>query len=266
MITIYEKEGVLCAEGFLEATKRKIFVYLTDGLLIDTGPRKLEAELIPFYENQSFDQVVLTHSHEDHSGTAAWIQMHRNVPIFMHEKGIALCAKPGNYPLYRQKSWGIRDAFTALPIGDVIRSRHHRWEVIYTPGHADDHIALLHKETGRLFTGDLFVQTKTKISMATESIPQIMDSIRKLLTYDISSIFCSHSGYFKEGRKTLKQKLSYLEELTASVERLYDEGMPPEEIAHQLFPKKYPIISLSEREWDPVHLINSILSPVKVDY
>ncbi|RNF41143.1 MBL fold metallo-hydrolase [Planococcus salinus] len=264
MITEYEKEGVICAEGYLEATKRKIFVYLVDGMLVDTGPKRMEPDFTSFYDKHSFDKVVLTHSHEDHSGTASWIQTNRDVPIYMHENGIALCAKPGNYPEYRQHSWGVRDAFDALPLRDTIRSRNLTWDVIYTPGHADDHVALLHKETGRVFTGDLFVQTKTKISMNTESIPQIMESIRTLLSYDISSMYCSHSGYFENGRETLQKKLDYLEELSATVERLYREGKSPEAIANQLFPKNYPIIARSEREWHPIHLINSILAPVKI--
>lgn len=147
-----------------------------------------------------------------------------------------------------------------MPLGDVIQSNSQEWKVIYTPGHADDHVSLLHEETGRLFSGDLFVSKKTKVIMDSESIPVIIDSIRKLLSYDFQSLFCCHAGYIQDGKGMLKQKLDYLENLSGEVGKLHMEGRSIDEMNQLLFPKKYPIIAISEGQWDSKHIISSIIS------
>ncbi|UOR12559.1 MBL fold metallo-hydrolase [Halobacillus amylolyticus] len=267
MIDVYEKEDVTCVEGRVVRSGRKggtIYAFLVDGMLIDTGPKCLESEIIPFYEDHSIELVTLTHSHEDHTGTASWFQENRSAPIYIHPKGINICAQPCPYPKYRQISWGVRKEFEALPLGNTIQSQSQDWKVIYTPGHAGDHISLFHEETGRLFSGDLFVAPKTKVIMDSESIPLIMNSIRTLLSYDFGPMFCSHAGYIQDGKRMLKQKLNYLENLCDEVKSLHKEGLPIAEINKKLFPKKYPIVAVSGGEWDSLHIVSSIISDEKL--
>lgn len=263
MIDVFEKEGVICVEGTIEQAGQKgrpVYTFLIDGMLIDTGPKHLEADLTPFYEEHSIDLVTLTHSHEDHTGTASHFQEKGNVPIYIHPLGIRTCRASCPYPKYRQMAWGVRNPFDALPIGDTVQSRSKEWKVIHTPGHAADHISLLDEETGRLFSGDLFVSPKTKVIMDSESIPVTIKSIRKLLSYDFGSMFCCHAGYIPDGRTMLNQKLEYLENLSEEVKYLYTEGLSVAEIDQKLFPKKYPITAVSEGEWDSLHIVSSILS------
>lgn len=259
MFHVYNREGVTCLE-MTTLRKSKVFAFLVDGMLIDTGPQCFESALIPFYEKASFDLVALTHSHEDHSGNAPWIQENRKVPIYVHPNGIAVCAQQTPYPKYRQETWGTREVFKALPISDSIRSREKEWEVIYTPGHADDHVSLLQPDTGTLFTGDLFVSPKTKVIMRNESIPQIMDSIRTLLAYDFDSMFCCHAGFLPDGKRKMKDKIEYLDEVSEEVKGLYTKGHSIQEIDQLMFGKKYPITFVSEGEWDSLHIVSSIVS------
>ncbi|AQU79333.1 MULTISPECIES: MBL fold metallo-hydrolase [Planococcus] len=260
MIKVYEKEQVLCVEGFLEATRSKVFVYLVDGMLIDTGAEKLQPELIDFFTNQSFDQVVLTHHHEDHTGNAAWLQQHQHKPIFIHSMGIAITKKDGEYPDYRKITWGNRFAFDALPLNDQICSRSLSWQVIHTPGHADDHISLFHAPSGRLFTGDLFISPKTRVMMTSESLPLIAASLRKLLALPFQTVFCSHAGVLENGRSLLEQKLLYLETLQQTIIELYEKGLQLSDINEQLFSKSYPITQFSSGEWDTVHIVTSVIN------
>lgn len=260
MIKVYEKEQVLCVEGILEETRSKVFVYLVDGMLIDTGAEKLQEELIGFLKEHTFDQAVLTHHHEDHTGNAAWIQQHYKVPFFIHPLGLQITKEDGEYPEYRKITWGNRRAFDALPLGERVRSRTLEWQVIHTPGHADDHVALFQEESGRLFTGDLFVSPKTRVMMKTESVPLIMKSLRKLLALPFTSVFCSHAGFLENGRSLLEQKLHYLETLQQTIIELYENGQNPSEIDQQLFRKSYPIVQFSEREWDTVHIVSSVIT------
>lgn len=266
MLEVFETEHVTCCklERKLKGIRiNPVYVFLVDGMLIDTGPKCFEEQFIHFYERHSFDVVALTHSHEDHSGTAPWIEQNRGVPIYIHEKGIEICSRPHPYPLYRRLIWGKRDAFAPRALSRTIHSRNYEWEVIYTPGHADDHVAFFNKETGQLFSGDLFVHTSMKVIMNTESIPVTMDSIRKLLAYDFGSMYCSHAGCIPDGKSKLKEKLDTLENLCGEVQLLYEQGFSVKEINKKLFPKKYPVTFISRGEWDSLHIVSSIVEHVK---
>ena len=258
MLKVYEQ--VVCMEAILEETRSKVFLYLVDGMLIDTGAEKIQDELKDLLCKLSFDQVVLTHHHEDHTGNAAWIQQNYKVPFFIHPYGQEITDKDGDYPAYRQLTWGNRKAFRTQVLNECINSRTLEWQVIYTPGLADDHVALYHSESGRLFTGDLFVSPKTRVVMKGESISQIKTSLRKLLALPFQSVFCSHAGYLKNGRALVEQKLHYLETLQEKIIYLYQNGVTPNDIKRQLFPKNYPIVTFSKGEWDSLHIVSSTIA------
>lgn len=262
MLRIHQHEAVTCAEGIVQKAGRdsSIYVFIADGMMIDTGPQIIADDLIPFHQEASFDSVVLTHSHEDHVGTAAWIEQHTQVPIYIHENGVDNCAAKASYPKYRQLTWGIREPFTALPIRATIHSRTLDWKVLYTPGHAHDHIALIHEGTGRLFSGDLFLGIKTKVILQEESIPLQIDSIRLVLSHDFGAMYCAHAGYIADGRTVLQQKLDYLENLSGEICRLHSLGLAENEIQARLFTANLPIVEISEGEFDSLHIVRSVLA------
>lgn len=259
MINVYKKDQVVCIEGTLERTDSKVFVYLVDGMLIDTGAEKLQKELNHVLTDYSFDQIVLTHHHEDHTGNAAWIQQQRQLPVFIHPLGQATVEQQGIYPTYRQLIWGDRPAFHAQPLSDHINSRNMQWQVIYTPGHAADHVALYNAKTRRLFSGDLFVSPKTRVIMKDESIVLTVASLRKLLALPFESVFCSHAGFLENGRALLEEKVRFLETMQKEIVELYEKGNDANEIHRQLFLKTHPLVAISEGEWNSIHIVTSIL-------
>ncbi len=74
---------------------------------------------------------------------------------------------------------GEENAFKAEPLRKAIHSRTETWEPIFTPGHAKDHMVYLNHNNGVLFSGDLFVTPKTKLVLREESVPVIIDSIKR---------------------------------------------------------------------------------------
>lgn len=255
-----EQNGVTYINGKVQfqAVKLNVFSYIVDGVCIDTGARSLSKLFVPFYDEQMFDQVVLTHYHEDHSGNAAYLQK-KGIPIYMNETMLESCTKKADYPLYRKLFWGARKPFLAQPLQSTFESRQATWDAIETPGHAMDHVSLLNRETGQLFTGDLYVSSRTKVVLKEESIPMIIASLNKVLSYDFEDVFCSHAGLLKNGRQALLAKRNYLVELEEKVVGFAKQGYIPSEIQEMLFPKKYPITRISGGEWNSAHIITSIL-------
>lgn len=248
----------------LKGVKLNVHCFSIDGVLIDAGAKSLEKEFHPFFQQLDIDQVLITHFHEDHTGCAAYLQDEMKLPLFMNEMKIEYCMKKADYPLYRQLFWGKRKPFRAEPIGEIVTSRNATWKVIETPGHAVDHLAFLNAETGQLFTGDLYCQERTKVVLREENIPTIIESLKKILTYNFDDVFCSHAGYLKDGRTALKRKLDYLLDVQGEVIKLYDEGKTAEQINATLFPKKYPITRFSSGEWNSIHIVISILQELPI--
>lgn len=237
-----------------------VYVYCVDGVLIDTGSMSLKDVFYPFFHQQSFDQVMITHIHEDHTGNAGYINRHFDVPIYLSEKSIRLAHEEGQYPLYRKMFWGKREPFQPIPMPATFSSRHYEWQTIETPGHAFDHYAFLNNSTGQLFTGDLYVQTKSKVTLREEHTPSTIRSLEKLLQYDFDEVFCNHAGYLVDGRERLQAKLDYLKEIEYRVGRLHAEGYDSAHICRALFPNKYPIMTVSFGEWDSLHIVQSLLA------
>ena len=256
-----EKNGVsfLNGEVKFQGVALNVYSYVVDGVLIDTGAQSLRQHFEPFINQADFDQVMLTHFHEDHTGCAAYIEKTKKSPIYIHEKTIDYCASRADYPLYRQLFWGRRKPFHAQVMPETFSSRNATWDVIDTPGHAHDHKAFLNQQTGQLFTGDLYVNEKTRVILTEESIPTIIQSLERVLTYDFQEVFCNHKGVVEDGRLALERKLNNLLSLQQDVLTLHQQGNPVEIICNQLFPRKYPITKFSGGEWDSIHIVTSIV-------
>ncbi|PWA12234.1 MBL fold metallo-hydrolase [Pueribacillus theae] len=242
---------------------RSVYFYVIDGMLIDTGPANSQHESIPFFQENEIDFVSLTHSHEDHCGLGAWL-VNQGLRIYAHKKAVEGCSKPGEYPEYRQVAWGLRkEGFQVEPLNNAVHSRSMKWEIIETPGHADDHIVFYNRENGLLFSGDLFVAPKTKLIMRHESIPEMMNSINRVLAYDFEAMFCGHAGYVANGKQLLKRKLDDLEIKKEEILELYKKGYSITEIDQTLFPKNQTTIQLvnaSEHEFSSEHIVRSMIN------
>lgn len=241
-------------------TKRNVFIYEIDGLLIDTGPYNALPQIQPFINKHEIEQVVITHYHEDHSGNAYWWWKERHIPIYIHNKSLEYTKVKGKYPLYRWLFWGPRPPFKALPIPDEILTKNHQFKVLNTPGHSDDHISLFEANEGWLFTGDLFITHRPTLFLKEESIPKTIKSLKKLTKLDIKYLFCAHSGKVKNGKEKLQLKLDYLLEIQDTVISLHKKGWNNREITKHLFPKKSPMILLSNKEFSHIRAIDSILN------
>lgn len=236
------------------------YSFAIDGLIIDAGGSSLRSHFLDFWKKQSIDSLYCTHIHEDHTGCADWFENQLAVPIYLNKRSIPEATKLGKYPIYRKLYWGKRKPFHPKPMPEHFSSRTQDWTSIYTPGHSYDHTALLNKTTGQLFSGDLYVQTKTKVAMESESIPDIIQSLETVLTYDFKDVFCCHAGYLENGRERLVAKLAYLKETEEHVLMLHQQGLPIKEIQSRLFPRKYPITFFSYGQWDSKHIIRSIIN------
>jgi len=240
------------------AVRMRVFVYAVDGLLIDTGPRRLGKTFPALLGRMPpVQQVVLTHLHEDHSGMAAFVAERLGVPIYCRDTTGMAAGQAVRLPLYRHLFWGTPAPFAARALAGTVETGRYTFTVIPTPGHAGDHVALYEPNEGWLFSGDLFLGTRLGPVMRQESMPVLMDSLRRVLALPFDTLFCSHAGPVPDGRASLKRKLQVLSDIQGQVRELAGRGWSIDQVTRHLFPSKPAITWLSLGEFSFANIVRS---------
>jgi glyoxylase-like metal-dependent hydrolase (beta-lactamase superfamily II) len=204
--------------------------YLLDDVLIDSGCAHSVPELAHALAGMSLSRIVNTHSHEDHIGGNGILQGGREgLEIYAHPLALPVLANPRiEQPLhyYRRIFWGWPDPSQALPIsdGEMIPTGKHTLQVLYTPGHSEDHICLYEPEKRWLFTGDLFVGGQDRALRADCDIWQIIDSLKRMAELPIDRLLPGCARVRDNPDEELREKINYLEEIGERVVRLHALG------------------------------------------
>ncbi|MHB8156218.1 MAG: MBL fold metallo-hydrolase [Desulfocucumaceae bacterium] len=263
MINVSEYKEVKVFQGKVSIFglgQLKTFAFCWDGNLVDTGPASLEKGFIAAFYSCRIERVLLTHFHEDHSGNAARLQRDKKIPVYVSPASVGELQKNAKIPLYRRLIWGKRPRLDPLSLEWPVESENGQLDVIATPGHSNDHLCLINRERGFVFTGDLFVTPHTRIIMRYESIPEIIRSLHRLLQEDFDTLYCAHAGIVERGREMVIKKLDYLEQLRGEVLDLHHKGFSIKEIDRKIFGKTQSLTYLSSGEWSSGHIISSIIS------
>lgn len=260
MLNCSQYQDILIGQGIrsIPGWSFSVYLYVVDGLLIDTGPESLKGPISNFIQENRIEQVALTHIHEDHSGMAAWLQRHMDVPIYLHEKAVPEAKLKGKYGLYRHLSWGKRPVFEPQPMPEQLKTNKYSFDVIDSPGHMPYHNIFHEKNQGWLFTGDLYLGTKPVGACYGENMQDTIASINEILKLDFDRVFCAHSGMVQDGKAMFQKKLNFLLDIQDKVNTLRKQGLNDYEINKRLYPKKLPITIVSRGDWSSYNLVHTI--------
>jgi len=162
--------------------------YLATGertVLVDAGAMAGVVDVVREHTD-TLDALLLTHQHGDHVA-----QLDAVLDAF-------------DADLYAYGEHPRRDH--ALADGDTVQIGDHECEVVYTPGHADDHVSLV-SETS-LFSGDVVVHDDGAFDDGSfgrtdnpgQSRERLIESIRDLLDRlpdSVSAMYSGHGGVFE---------------------------------------------------------------------
>lgn len=232
-----------------------------DDAMIDTGTISVEHEWKSKLNGYRCSAIINTHHHEDHIGNNRLFQEKFAVPIYAHPGALSFMENPESIRLqfYRKVVWGKPAASHGRPIGDEIATARHTLQVIHTPGHSRDHICLYEPVNGWLFSGDTFCGKRLVYLRADEDFEPTLESLKRLASLDIKTIFCGLKGVVENGKAALNSKIQHMEELKNRTLDLKQNGVPPNKIRRLLLGYEDGMFYLSNGHFSKQNLVNSIL-------
>ena len=126
-------------------------------------------------------QIVVTHTHPDHSPGVKLLQERIDVPA---------------YGMLTETSKGQDRSFNPdkiLKDGDTFEETEFTLKVVHTPGHASNHLCYILEEEEFIFTGDHIMNGSTVVIGPPDgNMKQYLDSLEKLKNFKLSKIAPGH--------------------------------------------------------------------------
>ena len=214
-----------------------VFMYMVDGLLIDTAQHHMAKAIGGLLGGKSLSGIILTHHHEDHSGNAAMINRRHAIPVMAHPLAVEKLRRGFPIRPYQRLVWGKAPPLEVTPLPATVETDRYAFTSIHTPGHSKDHTVFLEKNHGWLFSGDLYLGERIKFFRSDENFGDQIASLKKIMALDFDTLFCAHNPCLKNGRQKIKNKLQFLEDLYGNVRKLAERGYSEKAVINALDPK-----------------------------
>jgi len=173
--------------------------------LIDAGSDDGGASVLAALERHGIDaveQIILTHAHQDHAGSATALRAATGAPISLHPRDLAASGRH-NIDLQPDR---------LLAAGEVVEAGDYRFQVIETPGHAQGHVSLYEPSLKALFAGDLLSGNGTiAIVPPRGSMGEYMASLRRVSQFEIDMIYPGHGPAIPNGNERIAQYIAHRE-------------------------------------------------------
>lgn len=208
-----------------------VSAFLLDDVLVDTGFSRSAPEVLRAIDALGPRGVVLTHWHEDHAGNVPALAA-RGMPMTMHVRSEALLRERPAIRMYRRQVWGYTAPLRSPLVGFDVAPL----ELVETPGHSADHVAVWDAERQILVSGDLFLGVKVRVAHEEDESPRtLVASLRRAAALEPRLLLDAHRGPVPNAAAQLRAKADWNEEQIGEIERLAAAGVSEGEIVRRLF-------------------------------
>src|SRR5205085_2680482 len=201
------------------AARIGVSVHIIRGVMIDCGFHHARRAVADAVKTLGVTAAIVTHAHEDHAGNVELLRS-LGIPLSLRDDTTAkLRVQPSIY-LYRRAVWGTPPALA----GDFVRFTHAELECIHTPGHSADHQVVFDRQTGTLFSGDLWLGVRARIVHRSENLRQIVESLRVAAALGPERMFDAHRGPVSNPVQSLTAKAEWMTNTIGEIERRLADG------------------------------------------
>lgn len=223
------------------------------GFLIDSGISRARRDLAAYLAANRPAGAVITHWHEDHAGNLGLL-VERGIPVTVSSDTLAWQRSHRRVPLYRWASWGN----PLLPRSEP-QPADHPFELIPTPGHTPDHLAVWDPDGGVLFTGDLFLGIKAAVAHHEYEAPwDTLESVRRVLALRPKAMFDAHRGPVRDPATALALKADWLDKTMAAVRAAIDAGQTDDRIVRDLLGGEDAVARGSRGEMSKANFVRAL--------
>ena len=247
--------------------KPKMFhvcAYYIDGVLVDTGFKKVDRQLKSIFRDMPLHTIINTHNHEDHFGGNYLLTKTYNVKAYAHKDALQRIANPPrDYPVSNGISWGLPKPSLVSEMPEVIESDNLTFKAIETFGHSPGHISIYIPEKEWIIGGDIFITKRPRFLRATESVSGSIESLEKLIALKPNKFFCATGKVLENPVEELQKKIDNFSDWREKVLALHQKGVNSEEIRDRIFGKETNFAYMSRGIFSKMNFVKNILKEEK---
>ena len=206
-----------------------VSAYVVRGVMIDTGFHHARRVLRDAVASLGVRGVMVTHWHEDHAGNVAMLAA-AGIPIIARQETEATLRTRPPIRLYRRMIWGHPPALST----PLIAFDSGALDVVHTPGHSSDHQVVWDRETGTLFSGDLWLGVHARILHRAEDPYRIIESLRVVRALEPRRMFDAHRGPVMRPIAAIDAKIDWMSQTIDTIERRVRERWSDHEIVRRV--------------------------------
>lgn len=237
-----------------------VSVHVLRGVMIDCGFHRARGIIADAVRTLGVHGAIVTHYHEDHAGNVDMLAELR-VPLLLRADTEARLRERTSIRLYRRAVWGTPPALARA----IARFNADAFECIHTPGHSSDHQIVFDRETGTLFSGDLWLGIRARILHASENPRQIVESLRIAAALNPERMFDAHRGPIDNPVRALVAKAEWMTNTIGEIERRIAEGWSEREIVKRVLGGEELASLISRGEYARANFVRAVREGSRVE-